>query len=189
MQDVTRAPPRVIPRYAFLQAVSLVVVLLLTQLHFQTMHLGFSSEARVVCDVTWFWLLATICVAMSNLYWSNRHAVSPREGWPCAMLIGGLVLTGTCYVVAPTAPRIGESETAPAWLWQLRLGLAIATFVFVATYVIRGARRCSDDEPGGEGVPMSGAPASHAQREELIEAVEVGRAVDGAHHVVSMRDR
>jgi hypothetical protein len=134
--------PHVIPRYVFLQALSFVVVLLLAQLHFQTMHLGFSSAARVVCDVTWFWLLATVCVAMSNLYWSNLHEMRPRESVPCVMLVVGIMLNGACYVVAPTAPRAGPTETAPEWLWQLRLGLAVVTGSLVAAYVVEGARRC-----------------------------------------------
>ena len=64
------------PNFSFLQASSVVAVLLLTQLHFQTAMLGFSSAACAVCDVTWFWLLATI------LYYNTEQLLLEQPTLP-----------------------------------------------------------------------------------------------------------
>ena len=58
--------PKVMPNFSFLQASSMVVALLLAQLHFQTSNLGFSSGARAICDVTWFWLVAATCFGATD---------------------------------------------------------------------------------------------------------------------------
>ena len=133
------------PNYTFLQALSVVVVLLLAQLHFQTINLGYESVARVICDVTWLWLLATIGITLSNLYWSNTH-VAPSLTLPSVLMICGFFLMMVCFVVVPSGPRLQPSDVAPPWLWKLRLALSVIVFASVMLYAITGKRRCSGQD-------------------------------------------
>ena len=83
----------------FLQALATVASLLLTQLHFQTMHTTLEARVRLMVDFTWMLLLSTILVSLVHIFLANRHRVAPHIMTPAILGALGIGMMFIVYAI------------------------------------------------------------------------------------------